>query len=646
MRSTGPAARGLRFTPAAQHARLAAAMIPALRSILFSLLITAALPAARADIRNPDGAGRGLHVHEVTINAIRGVPVVVDLKATTGSIQAVKFEIAEQPKLGKLEPLVEKWKHAAQVTYTADPRGTGALDEFVYIGKLPDTAAVRAKVTVNILQQAPRIDVHPFIDAGRIVLGTSAAKKFNLHNRGNAPWIAKVPAPARWKWVHPPGGQFQVEAGGRITCEMTCEGAAMGVTDESVTFDGEARVRFTSRTVPPFVVDVMEITLRWNSAEKNRQAVIVLENYSSDPMKVSITAPPWLKLPPVVDLAPDLKLPLTLKVEGQVGDTLRGVLKLTQGKHSAEVRLNAPPGPGVLVMTTTATHGDAFNFGQLTAEQIKTVKHTVTVKNDGGAETTLTVDPLKTFRFETAPPAEIKLDAGAEYSVTILPPMTTTGWPSEELVFNAAGSRLELLLVAGIDAKELPPTAGGEAIRALIRDLKGTGLQKTVTQIAHEALINIRGAEPVSGKEDKSIPRVDLVTIERDDGESITVTWPVPPGGDWNFEVYFPAVHRGPSGLTKIWAPWGEHAKLTMKDGTTTAVLSNIVAGAPVTFSIRTLAPDGRTSYLGKPISVHYRRVEKINTWWPWVAGGAGILIFAGHRAWRYWKKPISASGA
>ncbi len=624
-----------------------AVMIPMLRRYLVLLLLAAApmLPGRLlADIKAPTGAAAGPAMKDIEFRAVRGQTVKVALRGVTGGNKAIKFEIVEQPKQGTLGAIKELHNDQAEVEYTANPKGEGD-DEFIYTGQLPGTSAVRARVRVSITNVAPRIEVHPIIDAGRMVVGSSLVKDFTLLNKGNAPWTAKVPAPKNWRWQNPPGGNFQVAGGGSIRCEVVCEGAAVGVTEETVVFDGEVKARFTSRVVPPFVVDLKEVTLKWRPKDNNRQGTVTLENMGSEPVKVSVEGPPWIQLPATLDLVPDLKLPLVFKVEGQLGETLKGVVKLTVGKFVQEVNAIAVPGPGVLVMTSAFTNGDAFNFGMLSAESLKTAKHTVTVKNAGGAEAVIELSPLKIFRFETPPPAEVKLAAGVEFSVTVLPPQDIAGWPSEELVFNAPGSRLELLLVAGLEAKDIPETAGSEAIRQLIQaKMSGPMGLKSRKEVETDGALGTRGVVLETGKEDPKIPKVDLVDIVKDEGESITIAWKVPPGGDWNFEVLYPSIERPkPRRLNKIWVPCGDDVKVTVSGGVATAVVGNLVSGAPVTLCIRTLAPDGRVSYLGKPITLQFRFVKEPFNWKPWLMG-AVVVAFLGYKGMKYWKKPISAT--
>lgn len=617
------------------------------------LCLAALLPwPARADITRPAQTGNAPAVGPMTVRAIRGKPVEITLSGITATAHTIEFILRKQPKLGRLDETAPKStsKSTAVVHYTATPGLTGNKDEFSFAVQVPGSSVSdSATVTILISDAAPKLDAPPLVDALRVVMGRPFSRVFNIRNAGNAPWATKVPAPKGWRWKNPRGGDFHLAPNEDVRCEIICEALAPDSLDETIALDANTTTRFVARIVPPFTLLPTRLTLKWNGESRTREGKVEIQNLDTHPLTVSLRGPDWVKLPASLALEADAKGLLTLTAEGQNDQTLAGAIHIAAGAYTQQVAVNCPPAPPLLAFVAGVTNHGQVAFGKLDAASLKTAKRAVTVRNVGGTEAVVAVQGLKMFRLETPVPATgLRLAPGAEAGFVILPPDDVAGRPAEDFVVTADGSRAEAHLSAGIDADALPVGPGAGSTTELLKGEKQTTGQRqarTRSEIEKAALANIKGLLISDGNEDPALPRINVVEVVEDTGDSMTIAWDLPEGDGWKFQLYRATHQRLENGKPpmKVWELCGKEVTMTIEGRKATATIKNLTPYVWYKCCLQTLAPDGRRSMPGNEIGL--LPVPPPPTHWEWYVVGAVLLVILIYWLRKKWLEPISAAG-
>lgn len=632
-------------------------MLPRLPHFLaLCLLPLLAVSQGHADINRPEpkDAGGAPAVTARKVEAIRGQPIDIEISGTHRS-GSLSFIIRNQPKLGKLEgPPVSKTKLSAVVRYIPTPGLKGNKDEFTFAAQVPGSSTSEpATVSITISDAAPKLDTLPLVDAGRVVMGLPSSRVFNIKNAGNAPWKATVPAPAGWKWITPAGGAFSIAQGEDVRCEIACEALAVGNLDQTVPLTGEAKIQFTARVVPPFTLLPRQLTLTWNPETKTRSGSVEVQNMGNQPLTIAAAAPEWAKVAASAEVAADASGKLAVTVEGEYAKEFAGAVKISAGNYSQNVEVKAAAAPAMLLLRAGARSDGGVHFGQLDAEAVKTAKMVLTFKNVGGSEAPLTVSELRDFRIESPPAPGSNLAPGAETSLTILPPARAAGTFRENLVLRAGDSKFEVLLTAGVDSSAIPlsPTEA-DLLKIFPPKSAGARVPRRDSEIKRTALGNSRGFYQADGSEDPKLPRIDVVDLDADTGNSVTFSWDLPEGEGWKFQLYRAGVQRVKSSrnpelgeFVKVWLPCGDEVKYSVAGRRASATVSDLNPGVWFKCCLQTIAPDGRRSFPGKELGF-YPRLQPPPAWrlnWQYYTAGAVILLALGYWIRKKWRAPITA---
>lgn len=635
------------------HAGLMSPRILLLLAVLGLPAGVAAQRKAKADAGPNKEAGSAPAVNPQKVEVLRGKTVVIELTGTTSSNGHMTFILRSQPKLGKLaeEKPVSKTKLSATVTYTALPDMKGDRDEFTFAAQVPGSSTCEpATVTIHITDAAPKIDAPPDVIAKRVVLGHPFSRTFHIRNTGNAPWAAKVPAPKGWRWISPQGGNFNLAPGADQPCEIECEALALEDLDETIPLHGDTKIHFTARMVPPFSVLPKQLTLAWKRDTRTRTGSIEVTNYDTRDITVQVHSPDWLKLPESLLIAADKKGTLALKIEGAFAQAFAGTVKITQGNYSQNVEVKAAVAPPLLVIDAGPIEKGGVHFGLLTAATLPAAKRSLTVRNEGGTTANLKVTVPESFRLEKPAPAEgIPLEPGANAAFVLLPPADTAGTFRGDFVATDGATPAALLVTAGIDPAALPDTPADIARKEIDKGPRPvSGLPRPRTEAERKAVVlgNARGYYIADGTEDPKLPRINVVEIVEDNGNTVTFGWDVPPGDGWKFQMYRATFERlKTNDPVLVWAKCGDEVNYTVEGRRATATVGELMPYSPFKFCLQTIAPDGKRSFPGKAISYRPWPPDP-STWelhWRWYAAGAVVLIVVGLWLWKKWKEPIRA---
>lgn len=589
------------------------------------------------------------------ISVVRGQTVEIELTGTTSSTGSMTFVIRSQPQLGTLSGKPKaKTKLTAVVSYTASPDTKGDKDKFTFAAQVPGSSMSEpATVTINITDAAPKLDFPPLVDAGRLVLGNPGVKEFVIRNTGNAPWDSKIAAPKGWRWVAPEGGVFRVAPGGEVRCEIHCEAHELTTLEESVALSVDGSIRFTARIVPPFTLLPKQLVLKWKDQTRSRDGLIEVQNLDPErALTLKVDGPEWLTVPGSLSMEADKKAELPLSVAGLFDQPLNGVVTLSVGAYSQRVEVRADPGPALLTIVPGDGEETGIHFGKLTAETLPNARRSVTVRNDGGTAAALTVEVPNHFRMATPLPAEgINVAPGADAAFVVLPPTDTAGTFRGDFVVTGGGSRAAVEFTAGIELSALKVTPGRKAEGNLNQSIRpATGVRPARTE-EHKRLItrsNRDGFWISDGAEDPKLPRISVVDVEKDTGDSITVAWDLPEGDGWKFKLYYSRLDRlktaGYGDLVMVWTPCGDDVTYATSGRRASATVTNLVPLSPFKFCIQTIAADGRRSPPGKPI-IYTPTIPTPTHWqkyWDWYVAGLVGLISLGYWLRKKWKEPIS----
>ncbi len=625
------------------------------------LLAVLALPATataqrkKEDVTSPNrNAGGAPAVEPVSAKVLRGQLVEITLTGTTGSNGDMTFILRSKPKLGTLQPDKprKKTKTSATVQYTASPDMKGDKDEFTYAAQVPGSSTCEpATVTIHISDAAPKLDTQPEVMAQRVVLGHPFPRSFHIRNTGNAPWNATVPAPHGWRWITPEGGKFSLAPGADQACEIECQALKMEDLDETVPLYGDAKIRFTARIVPPFAVLPKQLTLAWKADTLTRTGSIEVTNYDTRDITVAVQFPEWLKLPASLAIAADKKGSLALSLEGAFPQSFAGTVKLVCGSYSQNVEVKAAPAPALLAIDAGVLEKGGVHFGVLTAATLPTAKRNLTVRNDGGTAATVTVEAPEFFRLES-PVAEagFPLEPGATAAFVLLPPSDTAGTFQGDFIVKGGGAEASLFVTAGIDPAAIPEKEAsrhGRVINEGPRPVSGIPRPRTEAERKTVVLGNARGFYVSDGTEDPSLPRISIVDIVADNGNTVTFGWDLPEGDGWKFQMYRATFERLKNEApVLVWSMCGDEVKYTVEGRRATATVGELHPHSPFKFCLQTLAPNGKRSFPGKPIvySPYPPDASTLELHWPWyVAGGVGLLVL-GYWLRKKWKEPIRAA--
>ncbi len=621
------------------------------------LCLPASLEAKRKpdDVTSPNiGAGSAPAVDAKKVEVLRGQTVEITLTGKTSSNGDMTFILRSKPKLGTLQPENPKPKSKISATlwYTASPDKKGATDEFTFAAQVPGSSTCEpAKVTIHIIDAAPKLDVPPEVIAKRVILGHPVTRPFSIRNTGNGAWNATVPAPKGWRWTAPRGGAFALAPGAEVNCEIECIAAKIEDLDEVVALHGDWKIHFTAHVVPPFSVASSQVALAWKGETKTRTGSIEITNNDARDITVQTLAPDWLKLPGLLTIVGEKQGTLDLAVEGAFPQSFTGTVKLTSGNYSQSVEVKAAPAPALLTIDAGPATAGGVHFGILTAETLSTAKHTITVSNDGGSEATLKVQVPEFFSLTTpAPPEGVQLQPGAKTTFVLLPPSDTAGTFQGNFVVTAAEARAVLFVTAGLDPAARPATVAdtaGAIINQGTRPVSTTPRPRTEEERKTVALMNTNVAYISDGTEDAKLPRVSVVDIVADNGNTVTFGWDLPEGEGWKFQMYRATVERLKSNqMVLVWAKCGDEVKYTVEGRRATATVGELHPFSPFKFCLQTIAPDGKRSMPGKAISYRPYPPDASHwelTWQYYLAGAAGLLAL-GYWLRKKWKQPISAT--
>jgi hypothetical protein len=622
------------------------------------ILIPAALCAVHgcllrpvpADITKPKEATGGAPVvHPQTVHVLRGQTVAIELKGTSAG--SMVFELRTPPKFGTVaeKQPVPKTKVSATVHYTASPDAREKKDEFTFTAKVPGSSTSEpAAVTILISDAMPKLDITVGVMGGRIILERPRTKPFVLRNTGNAPWAARVPAPKGWTWVHPPGGEFRIGAGEEFHGEIRCNATALGTLDETVPLLGDTSMRFTARVDPPFSIVRKHIDLRWDGENRKRSGGLDIENHDIQKLTVKVEGPDWLVKPGSVVMDAEKREGLVMSVEGKFERAFSGTVKLSAGSYSQLVEVKAAPAPALLAIVSGPEENGGIHFGVLTEQTLPTAKRSLTLRNEGGSPAVVSIETPQHFRLEAAAPADgVPLTPGAEATFVILPPVDIAGKHRGNFVASAGDVRASVELTAGIPRELIKPTAGEIADRIIRRFTRAGNPSRPRTEDEHRQLIGLvkDGFRIGGGNEDPRLPRVDVVDLEQNGGD-FTLSWELPPGDGWTFQLYHAAAKRMKTGAPiKEWIPCGDEVKYRVENGRGYATVGGLPPGVWYKCSLQTIAPDGRRSLRGKEFGfmLHPADPPHWKQYWEWyLAGGAGLLALA-YWLRKKWKEPISA---
>lgn len=630
-------------------------MLPRLLLILAVLCLPVAAQR-KADKTTSDnkGAGGAPAVYPQEVKVMRGQSVVIELKGTTGSNKDMTFIIRDRPKLGRLkeDKPAMKTMLSATVTYIAAAEKKGDKDTFTFAAQVPGSSVCEpATVTIHILDTAVRLDTVDTLDLKKIVLGQPAERTFLIRNGGTALWEAKIPVPGGWKWLTPPDGAFKLEPGAEINARIACIADKVGNVEAVLELGPVNKVTLLARVMPPFTLLTAGAALVWQPDTRTRSGVIeVINHNTAQPLTISAAGPEWLKVEKSLTIPPDRKAPLALNVAKDHGKALTGKLKIAAGNYSEEVEVKAVPAPGVLTFVggLDDRFGYGLHFGKLSAVTLTRAKLPFVVENEGGAPVIMKLQVPPYFRIEQPVPEEgVALAPGEQKTIVLLPPVDTAGTFKGQLVVNWGGGSQAVECSAGVEPSALPVSAGTLAGIRLEQTRPAGGWKiRSVEDQVREISAAGPGIFWSEGKEDLKLPRVNIVEIAEDTGEEVTFAWDLPKGDGWKFQLMRATVQRFSAGnYVKIWEPCGDEVKINIEGRRATALVKELHPHMPFNFRIQTIAPDGRRSMPGYPIS--YRPYPPDPTHWQtyraFYAGGAALMVALGWWMWKRWKAPINA---
>ena len=595
-------------------------------------------PAGRADIQKPAGSGSVPLARDTVVKVLRGESAEIKLEGSTSTTTALKFILRGAPKLGKLESSAPQYlgKEQALVRYTATPGLTGATDSFTFATQVEGgRASDPATVTIHISDAAPVIEASPLIETGRFLTTENVEREFTVKNTGTAAFSATVALPADWSWMIPEGGAFQIPPAGEITARVVIRRRAPGELDETVRILN-APVRFMGRVVPPVLGSPSLLTLRWSAESRIREGVLDLQNNTPQPALVSLLAPPGLRVPAEVTIPAmeSVKVPVTLTEKPE--SPLSGQILINVAGWSQSLKTEAAAAPASVIVEGVPADG-VLDFGKMDPETIKTSEREIRLRNAGGTETSVTAQPPRNFTV-TGLEEGAKLPPGGAVTIRVKPGIETPGVNEEAWLIRFAGGEQPVTFRAEV-AQELS-NAGMTTAPALKRTLRGDGeteVVKTVDQLRSDVRLSYLGLTKASPTEDRTLPTVNSVRVEKMTPTTVEFIWAPPGEGKWQYKVLVAQLRlMGPGKPPE--KEFGElnNVKVTSDGATGRAVVTGLRPRQSLRARIVSVTADGRTSLPGEELFFPPQPLDKP---FPWLWAGMWSLLAVGLILWRRSKK-------
>ena len=586
-----------------------------------------------------------------TIRALRGKPTEIVIEATTPSRQAVEFRLGEMPRHGTLTPPQPSpdSKDRAIVIYTAAADGTAHEDQFTFRARHRDTATSgAARVTIEIIDQKPALEIEREVDFGDVTVGESAVRQIVIKNVGTGAMAARLELDPPWRLLDS-AGVIAIEPGAHETLRVGFSPLAPGDAGHVIEFAGIAggKVSLRAKGVAPFEVRPEWVTLEWVRELKIRRGRFSVSNRTPSPLSIVIEAPDRLHVrPPDAELAAGagVDIEMTLPTSDSAG--LQAPVTVAARGCRVDVPVvgsAAPPFLDLEDMTSIKSERGALLI-PVGGEAV-----TLVVANGGGSTAPLFINCPGGFEVVGFVPGR-DLKPGDRAAFGIKSPESRGTPPEGELTLELGEDRLPIALRAHRPEPPVrPPIDGGAAFVSGVAATTSTTVansadttdgeepEMTADEIGMRAMLDTVGVFPREIVFDRSLPEVDQVRMKSMAPTRLTLAWK-PVGPDFDYVLFRQEYRpiRGDHVPTRHWVPWnGLRFKKSASEVEVT--LKGLQPERRHSLRLAVKAPDGK---LG-PASVPFVAVtpsRKSGLWWKILLGSICVGGI-GWIAWRRWRE-------
>lgn len=600
---------------------------------------------APADVTRPteEGPRRAAPVpvaRPVQAEAVRGFPVEITLDGLTSTTKALQFQIRSQPRIGKLEgEPVNRGRGKAVILYTPDPAATGAVDTFTYVVKVEGTSSSQeAEVKISIVNPEPVLESAAGVELGFILAGVPVERKWEVRNKGNAPFQATVPLPQGWEWIHPAQGKFEIPPGGHLEAAVNVKTSQAGPIDAKVILRPTTVVRFVGSAIAPVQGSPNQLRLPWDPARHTRTGDLTVRNNAPVAVTVKFSGPAELTVPVEVSIPAQAQVKVPLTWTGSLEKPAAGSLRLEVPGWSQDVAFDAGAAPPVVTAEGTTSEG-VLDFGELDLAGIRSASKTLTFSNSGGQGAIITWNAPESFDVSGAT-AGAELPPGKALTLTVKPKPDSAGSVKEDWTVGATGGDFPLKLRA-----ELDPEAVRKALMApealLPIPVEGTSPAERPLN-TDETLTLFGGALPVDGsKLDASLPKVpvDSIQVVTEEPDRLVIQWSAPGPGTWTYRVMALRLRQGNFGGMSVPVKGFlvmDNIKVTSTPTGGQAEVTKLIPNASWSGIITAIRSDGVETLPTRQLTFYTPPVPP--RLWPWYLGGvvlAGWAVYWLRRKWR-----------
>jgi hypothetical protein len=560
----------------------------------------------------------------------------------TGALRQIEFLLRDKPEagaLGELMPLPRQGEfNRVAVTYTADPQGTAATDEFSFAARLPGGVPSRtAVVKVTITSPSPELEAPPSVSFGDVAIGQSSTRAIPLKNVGTGAYVARLELAPPWAVGAGSSDRLEVAPdGGTAALRITFSPVRPGPERQVFQLEGAAggggeavAIELVGVGVAPFSVTPAEFVLVDDPESGGRSGELTVRNALPQPVVLTVTGGESLGLPASIGIGASGELRLTAALAGSPGG-FRGSVVFGGGSFSTAVTVSAPPLPA-RVEAVTGTDG-AFAL-QPVLPGVKRAG-SVKVRNSGGSPGDVVAEVSVPFALADDD-RSFSLAPGEERDIDIEVVSRITGEFQSPLKLYCSGLTTEVPLAASV-VNQLPDTAadnGGASSHAAqapaARLSHGPGpaagsRQSGDAQFRQAILFQHGLGAPRETNAD--VPVVPVLRLVKRSGDYVTLSWEEPPGGPFSYQfeierlVYFPQQQLP----LKIWLAY-EKVDFETEGNVVTATLKELKAGADYRWRLLTHQDGLGWSLPSRPFTAG----TAIPGRWPWKWIAVGLLSAA-----------------
>ena len=507
-----------------------------------------------------------------SVKVKRAEPADIGLRIYGRAHGGLRYLIRTPPERGTLsEPRVwEEEREISVVTYQAPADVSVKRERFTYA--VQSTAGVSApvEVVINILDEEPLLVIPDTLDFPSLLAGQTAAKDFEILNKGGGMTEGAIAADAPWRIEGE--RRYRLGAGERRVVKLVFAPAAGGSFVGEVKFSSDRghTTALRGAALAPIAITLATIELRHVAGAAVRTGSLEIANNTDAPATLTLAAGPRVLLPEIGPIPPHAKITVQLRTDPADLAPLDDELRVEGGCFTSRAALRAAAVGPILRVTpeTIVFQGQRAVF---------------TVENLGGTPGTATMEIAPPFQI--AQPSMI-VAAGQKFPVAIDLPSGSAERLRTWLTVQIGAQKREIAVEA---EAATATTAARAASRAAPRRIAARD-----TAAGTDAPADPTQPEPaempqwVLDRQSAKDARVLGIT-----DTAATIEWPAALNGAQKFQIEGRQLSLGPDRkLETSWAAYRD-VPIARADGMWRAQLTGLRPMQPYTLRVLPLAADG-----------------------------------------------------